>query len=303
MTKKSFQIVKKTLIIASLTLLGIVSIIFINLYFDCFYDGFFYENHILCKISAFVIICAVTVLSVVFFNENKEFLYKLFSIFIIFIAVFTVFIYFLKISGITDKFNSVESFRKYIENYGSSAWILFITLQFLQVVVLPIPAFITVGAGTLLFGPFWGGVYSAIGIILGSLVAFFIGRKFGYNVAKWLVGKGNLDKGLNAIKGKDTVILTFMFLFPFFPDDVLCFVAGITSISPKFFTVMIIITRIISIFTSTYSMNNSLIPYNTWWGILIWAFIFLLTFLIIYLVIKNGEKIEKYFKLKFKKRK
>ena len=37
--------------------------------------------------------------------------------------------------------------------YDLTAVILFILIQFLQVVVLPIPAFITVGAGVLLFGP------------------------------------------------------------------------------------------------------------------------------------------------------
>ena len=148
----------------------------------------------------------------------------------------------------------------------------------------------------MLFGPFWGGVYSAIGIIVGSLVAYFIGRIFGYKVAKWLVGKENLDKGLKLIKGKDKVILTFMFLFPFFPDDILCFVAGITTINPSFFIIMIFITRIISIFSSTYSMNNNFIPYNTWWGILIWALLFAIVILLSFFIIKHGDKINKFFK-------
>ena len=118
-------------------------------------------------------------------------------------------------------------------------------------VFLPIPAFITAGAGVLLFGPFLGAVYSYIGITLGSFVAYFIGKIFGVKVANWLVGENNLKKGLNTIKGKDKVVLTFMFLFPFFPDDVLCFVAGITTIKPLFFIVMILITRLVSIFATS----------------------------------------------------
>ena len=180
--------------------------------------------------------------------------------------------------------------------------IFFILIQFLQVVVLPIPAFITVGAGVLLFGPLKGAIFSCIGIILGSIVAFFIGRIFGFKVAKWLVGEDSLNKGLNIIKGKDKIILTFMFLFPFFPDDILCFVAGITTLSPSFFIIMIIITRIISVFASSFSMNNNIIPYDTWWGILLWVIFILFTLLSMVLICKKGNKIQEFFTRKKSKR-
>jgi len=205
-------------------------------------------------------------------------------------------LYFLKISGFLNKVDSIKKFREYIDSYGNYAVFFFILMQFLQVVVLPIPAFITVGAGVLLFGPLKGSILSCIGIILGSIVAFLIGRIFGFKVAKWLVGEENLKKGLKTIKGKDRVILTFMFLFPFFPDDILCFVAGITTMSTTFFIIMIIITRIVSIFASSYSMNNSIIPYDTWWGILIWIIFISLTLVLMILLYKKGDKIESYFK-------
>ena len=158
---------------------------------------------------------------------------------------------------------------------------------------MPIPSFVTVGAGVLLFGPLKGAIFSAIGIILGSIVGFTIGRIFGYKVAKWLVGEDSLNKALNLIKGKDKVVLTFIMLFPFFPDDVICFVAGITSISPTFFIVMIFITRTITVFVSSYSFSGSIIPYNTWWGILIWLIIFAVTIVLSVIIYKNSDKIDK----------
>ena len=75
-----------------------------------------------------------------------------------------------------------------------------------------------------------------------------------------------------------------MFLFPFFPDDLMCFVAGITTVSPLFFIIMVIVARVISILVSSYSLNNSLIPFNTWWGILIWIII---AFLVVLIAIKG----------------
>ena len=208
-------------------------------------------------------------------------------------------LYFLSVSGFLDRINSVDEFRRYIQSFGPYAVILFVVLQFLQVVILPIPSFITVGAGVLLFGPFLGSIYSSIGIIIGSIVAYYIGRIFGVKVVKWLVGEQALNKALKMIKGKDKVVLIFMFLFPFFPDDVLCFIAGITTIMPSYFIPMIIVVRLITVFISSYSMNNSIIPYNTWWGIVLWIIFIILTIVATILICKYGDKIQ----LKVKKKK
>ena len=160
-------------------------------------------------------------------------------------------------------------------------------------VILPIPGFVAVASGVALFGPNLAVLYSFIGILLGSIVAYFIGKKLGYNVVKWLVGKETIDKWLLAVKNKDRIILTFMFLFPLFPDDVLCFVAGLSSMSTRYFLIMITITRIITILVTSYSVNGNLIPYNTWWGLLIWAIVIVLTVVFTVFLYKNGDKIEK----------
>ncbi len=235
-------------------------------------------------------------------TKKSIFVLKLFILTITIIGLAVAVFYFFNNSVLSQKIKSVDDFRDYISSFGAYAVLLFIIIQFLQVVVLPIPAFITVGAGVLLFGAFKGAVFSCIGIISGSIVAFFIGRIFGVKVAEWLVGKNNLKKGLKIIKGKDRIVLTFMFLFPFFPDDILCFVAGITTVTKKFFIIMIVITRIISIFASSYSMNNSIIPYDTWWGILLWGVFFITTVLMSLFICKKGDKIEKFFLRKSNKK-
>lgn len=299
-----FSLLKEILYITLISMTGCTAIVFSVLYSDTFNSGFICEYSVCINAITVSVITAVTVLSITFYKLSKDFIYKLCFLSVSFVAAATVLLYCLKVFGFLDKIDSIEDFRNYINSFGSYAVILFIALQYLQVVILPIPAFITVGAGVLLFGALKGAIYSTIGIILGSVSAFFIGRVFGYKVAKWLVGKESLDKGLKAIKGKDKIILTFMFLFPFFPDDVLCFVAGITTMSPSFFLVMITVTRIISVFASSFSMNNSIIPYNTWWGILLWILFFALTIILTVLIYKKGDKIEKLFKRnKFKNRK
>ncbi len=296
-------LIKEILYITLILLTGCTAIIFSVLYLDTFDSGFFADYSVFITTVTVAIITAATILSIMFYKLSKDFIYKLCYLTIALIAAGTVLLYILQISGFLDKIDSVEDFRKYISSFGGYAVFLFILIQYLQVVILPIPAFITVGAGVLLFGPFEGALLSCIGIIAGSITAFFIGRVFGYKVAGWLVGKDSLDKGLKSIKGKDKIILTFMFLFPFFPDDVLCFVAGITTMSPLFFISMIFITRIISVYVSSYSMNNSIIPYNTWWGIIIWILFIIATIIFTVIIYKKGEKIESYIKNLFTKNK
>ena len=167
--------------------------------------------------------------------------------------------------------------------------IVFIAVQFLQVVILPIPSTVTVVAGSALFGPLLGSVYSLIGILLGSFTAFAVGRFAGYRVVAWLVGKETLDKWLDKIKGKDKIFLSAMFVLPVFPDDVLCFVAGLSSMSFGLFAVVIVLSRILAIFTTSYSV--SLIPFDTWWGLLIWGLIAAAVVIVFFLLYKKSDAI------------
>ena len=186
-------------------------------------------------------------------------------------------------------------------SFGYLAVVIYVLMNVLQVVVLPIPGFIAVATGVALFGALKTSIFSYIGIVVGSLIAFFIGRVLGYKVVVWLVGEESVKKWLKSIKNKDKLILTFMFLFPFFPDDVLCFVAGLSTMSTLYFIFMILICRLISVVITSYSVHGSIIPYNTWWGILIWVVIGVLTVILTIYLYRNGDNIVKRFKKRKRK--
>lgn len=303
MKKDKIEILKTVLSCSVIVVLGAAAIVFGLLYMNLTNISFLERHKRLVETLFIIIIGLVTIISVVCQLSDKKFVYRLTFLTLILMTAALAVLYVMQITGLWDKIDSVEDLRNYVSGFGGYAVFIFIAIQFLQVVVLPIPGFITVSVGVLLFGAFKGSVYSVIGIVSASIVAFFIGRVFGYKVAGWLVGKENLDKGLELVKGKDKVILTFMFLFPFFPDDVLCFVAGLSSMSVPYYIVMITITRIINIVVSAYSVNGSIIPYNTWWGILLWIAVFILVAALCYVIYKHGDKIENFFKSKFSKRK
>lgn len=297
--KNLSDILKKVLSFTVIVILGAAAVSFGIMYMNVTGIAFVNKNRILTEIIFIVIVGLLTIVSVICQIVNQSFVYKLTFLALALMSAALLVLYLIKATGFWDKIGSVEALRDYVSGFGAYAVIIFIVIQFLQVVVLPIPGFITISVGVLLFGAFRGALYSVIGIVSASVAAFFIGRIFGYKAAAWLVGKENLDKGLRMVKGKDKIILTFMFLFPFFPDDVLCFVAGFSSMSVPYYVVMITITRIINIGLSAYSVNGSLIPYDTWWGILIWAGVFIAVAALCFVVYKHGEKIEKFFKAKF----
>lgn len=154
-------------------------------------------------------------------------------------------------SGFIKRFDSSEEIAAYISGnpYGIA---LFILISFLQVTFIPIPSTITTVTGTLVFGTRAGMIYSLIGQISGSIFAFFLGRKFGSKLAKWIAGEEMFEKYNKFVKGRDKVILGYMMLFPFFPDDLICLFFGLTNMSYLGFFLLVLLSRVITISYTSY---------------------------------------------------
>ena len=131
---------------------------------------------------------------------------------------------------------------------------------------------------------------SLLGIIPASVVAFFVGRKLGDKAVCWIVGEETLKAWQEKLKGKDNLFLTAMFLLPMFPDDVLCFVAGLSTMSTKYFLTIISISRLLIVFATCFSFQ--IIPINTWWGLLLWGLIILVVGVVFFLIYKHKDTVQ-----------
>lgn len=196
-------------------------------------------------------------------EETKKRIIKLVVSSVI-IAGLVLAIYFtMKHFGLTSI--SRERIQNYIKGLGVWGPLAFIFISFLQVTFVPIPGAITIIAGTFLFDVWLSFLYSYIGMMTGSLLAFFLGRWIGRPFVNWVAGdKETVDEYLNKLKGKENVVLFFMFLFPFFPDDLLCAVAGILPLSWFGFALMQVVTRATSILGTILFMSGTFIPYHGW---------------------------------------
>lgn len=266
--------------------------------FGLLYDSidFINEHRTLLVSLVMGLMFIVMLCSLIFYIFEFKSLYRLAICLIVCLLILSGIFFAVCATGFIKDMSSIEALREYIESSGNWAVWVFILFQFLQVVILPIPSTVTVMAGVALFGPLKCSIFSFIGIFIGSVLAFGIGRWLGYKVVSWIVGKEDLDKWLKKIKGKDYLILSIMFLLPLFPDDVLCFIAGLSSMTWGYFLVMIFVTRALSITLSAYSFDT--IPFTTWWGILCWALIISAVVALFWLVCKYSDKIDWFIKNK-----
>ena len=218
------------------------------------------------------------------------------------IAVFLLLSYYILVwTGLWEKLNSVDKLRRFILSLGLWGRIAFVFFQFLQVTFIPLPSPILIIAGSLIYGPFQSGLLSLAGILLGSALAFFLGRVFGKKLVSFMVGEESQKKWSKSLSScKYSFVI--MMLLPCFPDDILCLVAGLTDMSWTFFMTTQFIARPIGIFSVSYLSNGELIPYSGW-GLVVWAIIIILSFTLIYLAGKYNKEIEKFINKLFKKEK
>ena len=281
--------------------LTIASVVFAIL---CIYGtkiAFLANNSLLFSLLASVFFAAFFLFSIWFVAREKEVWYKsaLSALILILFALIVLFI--LQQTGFFDVIQDQNSLQEYIASKGAWMPVVYTVLQYLQVVILPIPSVVSTLAGVALFGPFQTMIYSLIGVLLGSFTAFFIGRKLGNKAVSWMIGENTMNKWQNKIKGKDYLLLTLMFILPVFPDDVLCFVAGLSTMTWRYFSTMIVISRILQITVTCYSIN--LIPFTTWWGLLIWVVFFAALLVCFMVVYKHMDKIQQWITQRFRKNK
>ena len=140
-------------------------------------------------------------------------------------------------------FSSQEQIREFIEPYGVLAPLMFILIQILQVVLTPISHY-TIGlAGGFIFGTWYGFILNWTGRVIGTLIAFYLGRNFGRNIVKNVVKPKTLRK-YDRLFEKGKLILFLMYFLPLFPDDELSYLAGFSSMKAKVFIPIMLLGHI-----------------------------------------------------------
>ncbi|TFJ94357.1 TVP38/TMEM64 family protein [Lentibacillus salicampi] len=169
---------------------------------------------------------------------------------IIGILLLIVFAVFIIKSGF---FNDPDQVRIWIEGFGSIAPLAFLGITFVQVVIPVLPGNVSTVAGVMLFGIGLGSVLNIVGIFIGSLANFLLARKFGRGFASYFVKQETYDKYIGWVnKGKRFERFFWIsMIFPGFPDDFICLIAGLTKMTLKKFVFYFLLCKPITLFIYT----------------------------------------------------
>lgn len=192
------------------------------------------------------------------------------SVLIVIVAAAIVLYFIGENYGWFSVFSSRETIRDYVQSYGMWAPLAFFVIQFIQVIFSPIPGNLTTIAGGMMFGFFEGFLISLAAIFLGSIVAFLLGKAFGRPLVEKIVGKNVVEKYMSSVSSRQRIVLIMMLLLPFFPDDLLCLIAGLSAIRLPQFALIVILTRPWGLLFSALA-GSGLISVPTWGWIIIGA--------------------------------
>ena len=142
-----------------------------------------------------------------------------------------------------DVFTDREQIKAFVTSFGTGAPVVLIIIQILQVLFAPFPGEATGFIGGFLFGAIKGFCYSTIGLTVGSLINFIIGRFLGKRFVRKLIPPAHLERMDNLVKHQGAIVLFALFVFPGFPKDYLCLFLGLSAIPLKIFIILTAIGR------------------------------------------------------------
>ncbi len=145
-----------------------------------------------------------------------------------------------------------EKLRQELGGNNPKSWLIFIGIQFLQVIFAFIPGeFIEIAAGYI-YGPFLGTVLCLIGVLPATCLIFGLTKFLGHKFTNITLDKKDLKK-FSFLNDEKKLKMTFflLYFFPGTPKDVITYFAGITKIKFLPFLLISVFCRIPSILTST----------------------------------------------------
>lgn len=245
------------------------------------------------------------VCGVLFFIIKKDALLKTdFVLTVCFALVYTAIVitnYSARLYELETDGEKVSKMTEIIKSAGGWAMAVYVLIQILQVVLLPIPAVVCYIPGVVIWGPLKATLLASSGVLIGSFISYFLGRIFGRKIVEWIAGKENTAKYADFIGKRGKTLFVIMQILPFFPDDILCLVAGMTKMNLAFFSAVMVLVRPAIVAAYCYLGSGAVIPFSGW-GIPVWIAVAAVCIAVSVLSFIYQERLEKWLKGLFKKK-
>lgn len=132
--------------------------------------------------------------------------------------------------------------QEWIGQFGVLGPAVFVLIQIIQVVVTPISHY-TVGViGGFLYGPWLGGLLNWIGRVAGHSIAFYLSRRYGRSLMNRFIDESTRQRFDRLVGGNNPgsvqlIILFLIFFLPFFPDDEISYIVGLSRMPFRSFII------------------------------------------------------------------
>lgn len=197
-----------------------------------------------------------------FFKKNKKIILKALLIIAIIGAIAGTTYGILYACG----FTSVEKFRELRDKLGDSLgfWAIIVALQIVQVVLIPISnQIISVPVAILFNNELWKVfVSSFIGVEIGTIILYFIGRFGGEKILGFILSDKEKVKHTQEFMRKGKSFYPIGMLIFIIPDDILTTLAGSAKYNFLYVLIVSFLTRAVCVATSVFGFG--FIPKYPW---------------------------------------
>lgn len=159
-------------------------------------------------------------------------------------------------------FKSLDTLQAFIASYEVGAPLIFLLLQVLQILMAFIPGGMLLTGGVVIFGPWLGLLYNCIGTALGSCLNFWLAKRWGQPLVHHLLEDATREKYLGWLEEdkKFDRLFAVAILLPFFPDDALCLIAGLSPMGwRRFLTLLALKAPSIALYSIVYATAGLLL--------------------------------------------
>ena len=171
-----------------------------------------------------------------------------------------------------------DSVVSFLQKYGLWGPIILSIILAVQVFLAVIPGHAFIVAGGFVYGWAVGFLITQISTVFASQVAFALTRTYGRPLVDRLAPPNMIDHWNSLAKKQGIFFFVIAFILPIFPNDLMCFIAGLSAISHRKFFVANFFGRLpCAIFVTLIGSHGFQIPIYVWIVLAILMFVVFLS--------------------------
>lgn len=162
-------------------------------------------------------------------------------------------------------FTSVSRLREVLEGFGPIAPIVYTLIGATEAVFPVVPGSATIIAAPILFGPILGVVTAYLATCLGSIAVFALSRDVGKDLLHTRFRPATVQRWLGWLEHRHfTRWFALAIALPVAPDDLLCYLAGLSRMRWRTFVLVILLLKPWALLIYTFGVLTLLSRWIPW---------------------------------------